>query len=101
MQSIAEEVVSSSGGGAKYITSGFSAYNGHPAIGLGWTSIWDSVTMDSSAAGVGIISGNTIEGAVLWDRTSGISSVMSVDEGTLQLTPASSVHTYFVAAIVF
>ena len=34
MQSIAEEVVSSSGGGGKYITSGFSAYNGHSAIGL-------------------------------------------------------------------
>ena len=39
MQAIAEEVVSTSGGGAKYITSGFSAYNGHPAIGAGWTII--------------------------------------------------------------
>ena len=38
MQAIAEEVVSTSGGGAKYITSGFSAYNGHPAIGFGWTN---------------------------------------------------------------
>ena len=34
MQAIAEEVVSTSGGGAKYITSGFSAYNGHTAIGF-------------------------------------------------------------------
>ena len=34
MQSIAEEVVSSSGGGGTYITSGFSNYVGHSAIGL-------------------------------------------------------------------
>ena len=38
MQSIAEEVVSSSGGGGKYITSGFSNYIGHSAIGIGLAS---------------------------------------------------------------
>ena len=35
MQTIAEEVVSSSGGGGTYITSGFSNYVGHSAIGFG------------------------------------------------------------------
>lgn len=34
MQSIAEQVVETSGGGGKYITSGFSSYVGHSAIGL-------------------------------------------------------------------
>ena len=37
MQSIAEEVVSSSGGGGTYITSGFSNYVGHSAIGAGYS----------------------------------------------------------------
>lgn len=36
MQAIAEEVVSTSGSGAKYITSGFSAYDGHSAIGMAY-----------------------------------------------------------------
>ena len=47
MQSIAEEVVSSSGGGGKYITSGFSAYNGHSAIGIGYS--YTSYTQSSKA----------------------------------------------------
>ena len=51
MQAIAEEVVSTSGGGAKYITSGFSAYNGHTAIGFGSTDFDRS----DPAIGLGVI----------------------------------------------
>ena len=63
MQAIAEEVVSTSGGGAKYITSGFSAYNGHPAIGRG--------TLKLGAAryggiGFGTLNNETISGQIAY-----------------------------------
>ena len=45
-------MVSSSGGGGKYITSGFSAYNGHSAIGFGPK---ESGAKDMLAGGIGII----------------------------------------------
>lgn len=54
MQTIAEEVVSSSGGGGKYITSGFSNYVGHSAIGLGKTDISNRDTTQLSL-GLGLI----------------------------------------------
>ena len=55
MQSIAEEVVSSSGGGGKYITSGFSAYNGHSAIGFGIAGRGAVSSARPTAIGIGIL----------------------------------------------
>ena len=97
MQAIAEEVVSTSGGGAKYITSGFSAYNGHPAIGFGWTQ--DRYA--ASAIGIGIIANDSIEGVLYYDYPSGMSSETYVIAGVLELYEASSAHAFDVGAIVF
>ena len=66
MQSIAEEVVSSSGGGGKYITSGFSNYVGHSAIAISdataykYTTQWYYET-DRVAVGIGNITSVTIQ----------------------------------------
>ena len=54
MQSIAEEVVSSSGGGGKYITSGFSAYVGHSAIGVGSINT-NNISFETTMCIVGIV----------------------------------------------
>ena len=76
MQSIAEEVVSSSGGGGTYITSGFSNYVGHSAIGFGQNTpsgyAYDCV-------GIGIITSySTIKGYICIQGT----STFTIDAGT-------------------
>ena len=55
MQSIAEDVVSSSGGGGTYITSGFSNYVGHSAIGFGLTGRGTVSNAKPTAIGIGIL----------------------------------------------
>ena len=61
MQSIAEEVVSSSGGGGAYITSGFSNYVGHSAIGFGDGDI--DTDNFYEGIGIGVISSRYIRGS--------------------------------------
>ena len=64
MQSIAEEVVSSSGGGGTYITSGFSNYVGHSAIGFGWGHFKSDVgsIYEGTAIAIGEISSSIHKG---------------------------------------
>lgn len=97
MQAIAEEVVSTSGGGAKYITSGFSAYNGHPAIAMGWES--DSGYIDSQwlRLGIGVINGSALEGKLFIDEQ------RTALEGTLYISfyDYERPSTYRGCALVF
>ena len=101
MQSIAEEVVSSSGGGGKYITSGFINYVGHSAIGFGWTNQTLHIG-DGSCIGIGtIISGDTLEGILIGVGGTGFSVDLYVESSRMTLLAASSYHVYAVGAIVF
>ena len=77
MQSIAEEVVSTSGGGGKYITSGFSAYNGHSAIGFAYyiTTVGGNFDdRENYEFMIGILNENGILEGYGWHRDSTLGS---------------------------
>ena len=80
MQSIAEEVVSSSGGGGTYITSGFSNYVGHSAIGFGCNTY--DAAYSAVAIAIGIINSNSeIDGILFCPKRNG----MGIEEGSIEM----------------
>ena len=76
-------------------------YNGHSAIGFGWTNQTQHIG-DGACIGIGtIISGDTLEGILIGVGGTGFGIDFYIESSRMTIMAASSYHAYAVGAIVF